>query len=71
VHKSGAESAHDSAEQAELEQGPRRSYARRAIEGPRGLDAPAYASGYIEGQAQRAKRSHRVINSPKASKDAR
>jgi hypothetical protein len=37
---------------------------------PRGLDALSYASGYIEGQAQRAKRPLRVITSPKASKEA-
>ena len=37
---------------------------------PKGLDALSYASGYIEGQAQRAKRPLRVITSPKVSKDA-
>jgi hypothetical protein len=37
---------------------------------PKGLDALSYASGYIEGQARRAKRPLRVITSPKVSKDA-
>jgi hypothetical protein len=37
---------------------------------PKGFDALSYASGYIEGQAQRAKRPLRVITSPKVSKDA-
>jgi hypothetical protein len=38
---------------------------------PKGLDALAYASGYVEGKAQRAKRPLRVVASPKPSKDAR
>jgi hypothetical protein len=37
---------------------------------PKGLDTLSYASGYFEGQAQRAKRRLRVIMAPKASKDA-
>jgi hypothetical protein len=37
---------------------------------PKGLDKLSYASGYIEGQAQRAKRPLRVITPPKATKDA-
>jgi hypothetical protein len=37
---------------------------------PKGLDALSYASGYIEGEAQRAKRPLRAISSPKARKDA-
>jgi hypothetical protein len=36
---------------------------------PKGLDDLAYSSGYIEGEAQRAKRPLRVITFPKASKD--
>jgi hypothetical protein len=38
---------------------------------PKSLDALAYASGYIDGQAQRAKCPLRVITSPtpKATKD--
>jgi hypothetical protein len=38
---------------------------------PKGLDRLAYASGYIEGKAQRAKHPLRVITSPKPSKDAK
>jgi hypothetical protein len=37
---------------------------------PKGLDALSYASGYIEGEAQRAKRPLRSISTPKARKDA-
>ena len=37
---------------------------------PKGFDALAYASGYIEGKAQRAKRPLRVITAPKPRKDA-
>ena len=37
---------------------------------PKTLDELAYSSGYIEGQAQRAKRPLRVISGPKSSKDA-
>ena len=37
---------------------------------PKGLDALSYASGYIEGEAQRAKRPLRAISSPKARTDA-
>jgi hypothetical protein len=37
---------------------------------PKSLDALAYASGYVEGQSQRAKRPLRVITTPKARKDA-
>ena len=37
---------------------------------PKGLDALSYASGYIEGEAQRAKRPLRVISGPKSRKDA-
>jgi hypothetical protein len=36
-----------------------------------GIDELAYSSGYIAGDAQRAKRPLRVITSPKPSKDAR
>jgi hypothetical protein len=36
----------------------------------KGLDELAYASGCIEGKAQRAKRPLRVTPPPKASKDA-
>jgi hypothetical protein len=37
---------------------------------PKSLDPLAYSSGYIEGEAQRAKRPLRVISSPKPRKDA-
>src|ERR1700722_12845389 len=37
---------------------------------PKGLDALSYASGYIEGEAQRAKRTLRAITSPKANPHA-
>ena len=37
---------------------------------PKGLDKLSYSSGYIEGEAQRAKRPLRVITSPKPTKDA-
>jgi hypothetical protein len=36
---------------------------------PKGLDELAYSSGYIEGEAQRAKRPLRVISSPNPKKD--
>ena len=36
---------------------------------PTGLDPLAYASGYIEGKAQRAKHPLRVISSPNPKKD--
>jgi hypothetical protein len=39
---------------------------------PKGLDELAYSSGYIEGEAQRAKHPLHVITSPKPTKkDAR
>ena len=38
---------------------------------PKGLDELSYLSGYIEGDAQRAKHPLRVITSSKPSKDAR
>jgi hypothetical protein len=37
---------------------------------PEGLDKLSYSSGYIEGEAQRAKHPLRVIASPKPTKDA-
>ena len=36
---------------------------------PKGLGPLAYASGYIDGKAQRAKRPLRVIGSPKPRRD--
>ena len=36
---------------------------------PKGVDELSYFSGYIEGEAQRAKRPLRVINSPNPKKD--
>jgi hypothetical protein len=37
---------------------------------PKSLDPLSYSSGYIEGEAQRAKHPLRVISSPKPRKDA-